>query len=399
MKQTQLMGSALLITGTAVGAGMLGIPMATANLGFIPAAFLLVVVWGFSFLAGLLMLEVTLNLQGTDNLHLNAMAKITLGRKGQVTAWICMIGLLYALTVAYISGGESMLTTLLAMFDVHVPKPLLATLFTVALGASIFISTRAADFANRIFLTIKALLILSLLVLCLPVVRLEQIFSTPSAGPHYWLAAAPVVFVSFGFHHVIPSLAQYNHNDLIALRRAIFIGSFTPLVVYLLWLLITLGVLPRTGSSSFETIGGENVGAFISTFSHSLQKPMLTGILNVFANIAIITSFLGVTLGLFDFLRDSFKVGHKDYSKRFGVALLTYGLPLLAAICYPGSFIQLLTYAGVFLAILAFVLPALMALRLRHLHQAKYYQVRGGRVLPIAVMVFGGVLAVLGLMY
>lgn len=399
MKQTQMMGSALLITGTAIGAGMLGIPMATATLGFLPAALLLILVWLFSFSAGLLMLEVTLNLQGGDNLHLNAMAKNTLGRPGQITAWVCVIGLLYSLTVAYITGGESMLATLLSTQDIHISKPWLSTFFTVVLGSFVCISTRATDLLNRGLLAVKAVLVILLLSMCLPVVDITQVLSLPSTQSSFWLSAAPVIFVSFGFHHVIPSIAQYNHYQLPPLRRAILIGSAIPLLVYLAWLVITLGVLPREGQLSFAAIKGQNVGSFIHMFSLWLQKPILAHILNVFANIAIITSFLGVTLGLFDFLRDSLNVGHTGLPKRFGVALLTFGLPLIAAITYPGSFIQLLAYAGIFLAIMAFVLPPLMALRLRHLGRATHYQVRGGLLLPLAVIAFGVLLAVLGVMY
>lgn len=369
------LGSALLITGTAIGAGMLGIPMATAGLGFFASVGLLILIWLLSYWAALLLLEVTLNTPG-DKLHLNSMAKVTLGRVGQVVIWICVLGLLYSLTVAYISGAASILKTSLGL-----PQALLACVFTVVLGAFVVVSHRAADLLNRSLFSIKTVLLIAVLAFCFPVVDVSLLQQMPIAQSLF-LSAAPVIFVSFGFHHIIPSLAQYNAGNLVLLKRIILMGSLLPLVVYILWQAITLGILPR------EAIP-EDVGQFISTLSSSVGRPWLVPVINGFANLALITSFIGVTLGLFDFLCDSLKVDASRFSHRVGVGLVTYVFPLICAVFIPTGFIQLLAYGGVFFVVMAFVMPGLMVLALRRRGLVSVYRVPGSWLIPALVISAG----------
>ena len=388
MMTSKTLGSALLITGTAIGAGMLGIPLATSSLGVGPTIGLLVIVWMFSLLAGRLILAVVLALPKHD-LHFNRMAFLTLGRPGQWVAWACVLGLLYSLTVAYITGGSSLFRSFL-MSRGHTPPPyLLECLFTVGLGSFIVISTRATDTLNRILMGVKAILLALMLVLCLPEVEHDLLVPNtyiPNLGLGL-LTAIPVLFVSFGFHHILPSLANYNAYETKPLQRALFWGSLIPLLVYIAWVIMTLGVIPTQGPDSFASLTSPDVGPFITLWVGRLQQPALDVIIQLLSPIALITSFLGVTLGLFDFLSDSLS-SRPGLSKRRGVlGLMTFGLPLICAILYPHGFIALLKFGGVFLAVMAFILPPLMALKLRV----------GGTVAPIAVICFGILVALLGL--
>jgi tyrosine-specific transport protein len=370
------LGSALLISGTAIGAGMLGIPMATAGLGFVPSVILLVSIWLISYFAALIMLEVTLNTPG-DKLHINSMARDTLGRFGQLTAWTCVLGLLYSLTVAYISGASSILKTL-----IDLPQWILACVFTVVLGVFVIASHRAADLLNRSLFGIKTVLLIAVLAFCLPVVDVSLLKDMP-VSQGLFLSAAPVIVVSFGFHHIIPSLAQYNQGNLSVLKRVILIGSVLPLIVYILWEMIALGLVPR------NELVDSDVGVFINSLSALLGKPWLSYVINGFANLALITSFLGVSLGLFDFLCDSLKVNVNRTSHRAGVGVITYLFPLICAIFIPTGFIQLLAYGGVFFAIMAFVMPPLMVFVLRRRGGVSVYQTPGLWAVPVMVLAAG----------
>ena len=86
---------------------------------------------------------------------------------------------------------------------------------------------------------------------------------------------------------------------------------------------------------------------------------------NLFSDVAMTTSFLGVTLGLFDFIADGLKRSDQR-SGRLQTALLTFIPPLIFAFIYPHGFVMALGYAGICVAFLEIILPALMVLRLRH---------------------------------
>lgn len=383
---SKMVGSALLITGTAIGAGMLGIPLATASLGVPITLGLLGLMWLFSLLAGRILLTVTMALPKTD-LHINRMALLTLGKPGQWVARACVLGLLFSLTVAYITGGSSLLRSLLLSQGYVAPTGLLELLFTVVLGAFIVVSTRATDTLNRVLMGIKALLFIVMIALCTPHVNATLAIEGAPAWTGLWLAV-PVLFVSFGYHHIIPSLAQYMQYDETSLKQALLWGSLIPLFAYIFWVVITLGVIPRTGPNSFATLTTPDVGPFIALWVARLDQPVLNYVIQTLAPIALVTSFLGVTLGLFDFLSDSLSSQSAFFRQRKVIGLLTFGLPLLAAILYPDGFIRLLAFGGVFLAIMAFILPPLMAIKLKVC----------GKFLPILVMGFGVWVAVTGLL-
>jgi tyrosine-specific transport protein len=380
MSLSKTLGCALLVTGTSIGAGMLGIPLVVAELGFINTIALLFVIWFFSYIASLLILDITIAVSPNEQTHLNRMAKEVLGKTGQFAMWICVIGLLYSLTIAYISGGSSILAALFEHQNIHLPQWVYAALFTLILGGVVTFSTRATDMVNRSLFVFKGILLVVMLAFSLPHIDMHILFET-ATNQKYFLVAAPVIFVSFGFHHIVPTLAQYTDFNIKLLKRILLIGSLIPFVIYLLWVVMALGIMPREMLT-------QDVGEFIYSLSEALQRPSMLWIVNGFANFAVITSFLGVTLGLFDFLRDNFKVAADDMPKRLGISLLAFAVPFVFAITIPAGFIQLLAYGGVFFALMAYVLPPIMAFKLRL-----------GTVMPALVAVFGVAIAVIGVIY
>ena len=89
-----VLGSALLVAGCCVGAGMLGVPVLTASTGFLPSLALFVVVWLFMATTGLLLVEV--NLWFGDGAGLVTMAERTLGRAGKIFTWGLFLFLFYS---------------------------------------------------------------------------------------------------------------------------------------------------------------------------------------------------------------------------------------------------------------------------------------------------------------
>ncbi|MDF2691484.1 MAG: tyrosine-specific transport protein, partial [Gammaproteobacteria bacterium] len=182
----------------------------------------------------------------------------------------------------------------------------------------------------------------------------------------YLWAAAPIFLTSFGFHTVIPSLSSYLNKDAKVLKNIIVIGAVVPLLIYSLWLICALGIIPLMGDNSFSQIAaqGNSVGDFVGTLNKLVNNPWITIGVNGFSNIAMTTSFLGVTLGLFDFLADGFR-RQNSRKGRLQTAILTFIPPLAFAIYYPKGFIMALGYGAIFVAILEIILPVLMVYRLR----------------------------------
>lgn len=97
------------------------------------------------------------------------------------------------------------------------------------------------------------------------------------------------------------------------------------------------------------------------TMKEVVGKAWIVDVIEYFAFFAIVTSFIGVALSLFDFLVDGLQI-KKDSRGKAIACFLALAPPLFFSLVYPNVFIQALNFAGGFGAVILFgVLPALMA--------------------------------------
>ena len=61
-----------------------------------------------------------------------------------------------------------------------------------------------------------------------------------------------VTTVSFASLMIIPSLRTYFNEDINSLRKAIFIGTLIPLICYIAWDMVILGVIPLEGTPGLK---------------------------------------------------------------------------------------------------------------------------------------------------
>jgi tyrosine-specific transport protein len=177
-----------------------------------------------------------------------------------------------------------------------------------------------------------------------------------------------VVATSFGFHIIIPSLTTYLNRNVRQLKQVILIGSLIPLIVYIVWNFLTLGVIPVEGQNGLmEGYKQGANGAHLLTLA--LNNPLISLVARSFSIFAIVTSFLGVSLSLMHFLADGLKLKEAGKGKAL-LLLLTFIPPLLFTLFYPRAFLAALEYAGAFGVILLLgVLPILMVWKGRAVHQ------------------------------
>lgn len=386
------LGSTLIITGTAIGAGMLALPIVSGLIGFWPAEAILIVICALMMYTALLILEVTLACPAFKN-NFHSMAQKTIGVWGQVIAWLCVCLLLYSLTCAYISGASSLIGSLLADFGLHIPGFVNALVFTIVFGSVVFCSTRAVDFFNRVLMSFKGISLIAALALLLPKIHLP-LLQHHHIDSHAMLLAVPIFLTSFGFHTVIPSISNYLKQSVKHLRLAIIIGTLIPFLVYTLYLIAALGILPL---KSFQHLAAhhDSVGQFVDSINHQAHSSVISFAIDFFSNVAMTTSFLGVTLGLFDFLADGLNRPNHRWG-RSQTALLTFIPPLILAFVFPDGFVFFLGYAAIFVAILEVILPAWMSWKLRQKGDSNY-RPQGGRFALSVVFILGLVLVAIEL--
>lgn len=375
------LGGALLIAGTAIGAGMLALPVTTALGGFIPSCIVYLLCWLFTMATGLLLFEVCLWMPAHANII--TMAGTLLGKKGKIISWILYLFLFYCLTVAYIAGGGGLIR---ALVGGTLPSWLAIILFTLIFSPVVYAGTFAVDRFNLILMA--GLCISYIMFVVIGATQIRPEFLLKGAWPKA-LLALPVIFASFSYQGIIPSLTNYLKHNVLFIRKAIIIGSSIPFVIYVIWELLILGIVPVEGPFGLLAANQEGLTAVVP-LKHFVESPQVYAIGQAFAFFALTTSFLGVTLGLTDFLADGLKMVKKGANKLILYAIV-FLPPMLIALLNPHIFIQALSYAGgVGCALLLGLLPVWMVWvgRYQRGMDPITVQLKGGKMLLIVLALF-----------
>ncbi|HFW3715120.1 TPA: aromatic amino acid transport family protein, partial [Salmonella enterica subsp. enterica serovar 6,7:y:-] len=133
---------------------------------------------------------------------------------------------------------------------------------------------------------------------------------------------------------------------------------------------------------------GGNVDALVSSFLGTNHSRLIEFCLLTFSNLAVASSFFGVTLGLFDFLADLFKFDN-SFAGRFKTILLTFLPPAILYMFFPNGFIYGIGGAGLCATIWAVIIPAVLAIKSRQKFPDQIFTVWGGRIIPAMVIIFG----------
>lgn len=389
----KMLGSIAIVAGTAIGGGMLALPLATASLGTLPAFLLLIVIWGISIYTSLLMLEINLRTGVGDNVH--AITGKLLGKVGQLIQGASFMSLLFALTMVYLMGGSSLLESRFEPLGITMNNQVAVLLFTVFFGGLIAVGVKWIDKVSRVLFTSMVVLLVIVVAFLLPEVNFNTILASASGDivqgkelSSLWMAAIPIVFTSFGFHVCIATIVRYLDGDAVSLRKVLIIGSTIPLVCYILWLMVTLGTL---GGATVHGFDG-SLPLLVSALQGLADSELLKQCIDLFANFALITSFLGVTLSLFDYVAELTRA-KDDVAGRAKTWLITFVPPLLCALYYPDGFFQILGFAAIPLVVMIIFLPIVMALKQRKQNLGGYQVSGGTAALGISGLFGAGIIA------
>lgn len=384
----RFIGGILLVAGTTIGAGMLALPVITSFAGFFPSIVLFIVCWTLMLCTALFFLDVNLAVRGEPNLI--SMAGKTLGNTGKTLSWIFYLLLLYSLTAAYIAASTPLFTEAIrAITGYPMPRWLAHFSLPVIFGSFIYLGTKGVDYVNRILMLGLIFTYFLLVIVVSPHLDCSLFIARFEWSAN--IIALPVVFTSFGYHIIIPSLSTYLEHNKKLLRQTLIIGSAIPFVVYLIWQLLVIGVVP------FEKLQEAFITGEPATvpLSKLLKNPLVGLAASFFSFFAIVTSFLGVALSLSDFLTDGLKI-KKTWEGRLLACVLTFLPPLIFVFTCQRGFYLALEHAGAFVAILLGILPCWMAWKLKNV---AFYQTTTGKVLLSVIILFSLFVVITDILY
>lgn len=385
-------GGVLLIAGTAVGAGMLALPITTGVGGFYNAVALFLCCFAYMLVTLFLLLEAILY---EDSMEANiiSMSKKRLGAAGQIVSWVAFLLLLYSVAAAYLSAGGSLVAKFISCEICSSYTQFGIYIFAAFFCVVVYFGAWLVDYINRFLMLALITSYFAMVIFITPHISIANL---AGGEPKYLLGAVTVVVLSFTSHIIVPSLRIYMNNNISQLKRTLLIGSFIPLIFYIVWELLIVGLLPISGSDfSLKAIaaGPHPVAMLTKALYSHLNIPWIASVVWSFSFLALVTSFLAVMLSLVDFLSDGLQIPKTALGRVF---LLFFAVipPLVFAIWYPQGFVMALRYAGLCVAILYGILPPLMVWQARYFEKKQgQFVMPGGKITLVLVMV--GALAII----
>lgn len=374
----QVIGGALLIAGTTIGVGMLALPVATGPSGFLPSISIYLICWLFMICTGLLLIEVSLTMPPDTSFI--SMADRYLGPIGRQIYWVAYLFLFITVMIAHVAGGGSILTD---VFGWNISKNISSLIYVGAIAPIIYLGTRTVDRINKVLISGVILSYLAFVIVSIGQVHFPLL--THTSWNHAWIAF-PILFTAFTFQVIIPTLMTYMNRDAAKIRASVLIGTTIPLLIYLIWEFLILGIVPANALSEAARLGQDAV----TPLQHFVNNQYIYIIGKAFAFFALTTSFVPLALSFFDFLADGLKIKKIGLQKAILVCGV-FGIPTIFALIYPSIFLVALGYAGgISCAFLFGLMPPIMAWieRYKNNSSIRVRQLPGGKPLLIILMIF-----------
>lgn len=357
-------GAAFLLAGTAIGSGMISLPMVLAKFGIINTCAIMIFFAALTYLTALIRSDLNLNLHAEATLK--EVGKAFDCRWAGIFGNFLLILLHFALMAAYLFGFSSILCS---FFGNTTSQLIVIALSAIGVALGFL-------FASHFIININKFLFISMFFIFMVLV-IDLFFETPiNFIPKYaegikineWTTLVPVIFTSFGFQGSIHSMTKFCNNDREMIKNACLWGSIIPAVVYIVWTVAILLVVANTDAHFFQLMlegKANDVGALVTVLSKATSSRNVQIIVWIVSALAILTSVLGVGLALIDIFQQEWQGISKH--KILGIVVFA---PAAVSMLVPNAFIRILNVSGVILALIAIVVPVIISLNMQRLGKA-----------------------------
>lgn len=234
------------LTGTIIGAGILGLPYVFSQSGFFIGVFWLIFLGILMTSIHLYLGEVTLRTKKNHQLY--GLSKKYLGREGQVLMMFALFVGIYSALIAYLIGEGQSLSQLFTGSTEY--SLVFAFVFWIVMSSLLSEGLRGLKNVEMFGVSVIIVIILSLFVIYFNGMSLENLNYVDYSS--FFIPLGVVIFALGGFAS-IPELKKEILGSEKKLRKAIILGSLIPILLYALFSMIFVGNLGR-GVSEVATL-------------------------------------------------------------------------------------------------------------------------------------------------
>ncbi|MBI2666785.1 amino acid permease [Candidatus Woesearchaeota archaeon] len=338
-RHKQWMAATTLI-GTIIGAGILALPYVLAKAGFLYGLIALII-FGIIFLyLNLFIGEIVLRTK--KQYQLTGYAEKYLGVWGKRLMTFSFIFGIYGALIAYTIGEGQALHAIFKM-----GSPLLWSLIFFAVA--LFIVHKGVATTGKIELVLVTLLIGVIFLIGVLSFDRIQLGHLSTRNLLYFFFPYGALLFAYSGGASVPEMQEVLGKDKKLLKKAIIWGTLIPIIVYVLFSAVVLGIV---GLEHFEALQpNERIATVALSFYAS---PFLGTLANIVAVLTMSTSFLTLSLALLGMYT-------YDYAfSRWKASLLTFLIPFLIAFFNLTDFIRVIDTSGTVAVGLVGILIVLM---------------------------------------
>ncbi|MDR1208068.1 MAG: hypothetical protein LBJ89_01815 [Holosporales bacterium] len=375
-----------MLAGTAIGSGMISLPIVLAHIGIIPAIGLMLCCAFMTYISALIRTE--LNLHSDSRFTLELVGLKFSGKGAAFIGNISLRMLQFSLMSAYIYGLSAILG------DGNCAQKLFVAIGTFAILA--FSSNRIISVNQKLFTALLCVVAASIVCMMFHI-NLETLpHRTNSILLPKLCVILPTLFTSFGFQGSLHSLTRFCENDPKLIKTACFWGSFLPAILYIAWVVGVIALIFSTQPALFSKMAtqGIDINELIQALCLASDAHIVKSAVFMISVLAIVTSVIGVGLALVDDLdvalerfRDRGRLNERV--GRLLSAMIAVVPPTLVAIFVPNAFVKVLSFAGMILAVIAIFLPVFLLSKVK---EHTVFRILRSKLLIFSCILFGGVI-------
>ncbi len=333
-KKVRLFQAIATLTGTTIGAGILGIPYIVQKAGFLTGLILIIVLGLTMLFLNLLLGEIVLRTNG--NHQLAGYAEKYLGKIGKHLMSLSLILGIYGALLAYIIGEGETLATLFNSQNYL----LFSIIFFLIASFIVHYGLKILERSELFLISILLFLISLIAIFSFTKIDLSNL---NHFNPSLIFLPYGVIFFAFLGTAAIPEIKEELNNNRHQMKKALIIGTLIPLIVYIIFTLIVIGVT-GTNVSEIATLSlGNYLGEKVFIFA------------NLFAIVIMASAFISLSFALKEAYIHDYKL---NKNKAF---ILTIIIPLILFLIGLRDFIKVLSITGALLGSLDGILIVLMS--------------------------------------
>lgn len=252
MLKRKFFTTAFTLTGTIIGAGILGLPYVFSKAGFLTGLFWLIFLGFIMLFVNLCLGEISLR---TKKIHqLPGYAEKYLGKKGKIIMFFAVIFGIYSALLAYLIGeGQSFSKLFFGNLDYSIYFALAFWILMILLLHKGLRELKKVEFYGVIIIIG---IILAMFFWFFPEVSFSNLSYYNFSD--FFFPFGVILFSLLGFV-AIPELRREIKGGEKLFKKAIIVGTLIPIFLYFIFTLIFVGVLGR----SVEEVATISFGSFI----------------------------------------------------------------------------------------------------------------------------------------